>query len=247
MAIGLVGRKCGMTHVFTEAGEAVAVTVIEALANRVTQVKSVESDGYRAVQVTYDTRRPQLLSKAAAGHFAKANVPPGKGLLEFRLKGNDGAELKPGSELKVDQFSEGQPVDVTGVTIGKGFAGVMKRHNFAGGMATHGASLAHRVPGSIGQRQTPGRVFPGKRMSGHMGVVRRTTENLRILGVDLERNLLLISGAIPGAEGGRVVVRPAVKAARKALRKSVSPTKGESKPAAKEAEAKPKAAAPKKS
>jgi large subunit ribosomal protein L3 len=225
MAIGLVGRKCGMTRVFTDAGDSVPVTVVELLPNRVTQVKTVERDGYRAVQVTYGERRPQLLSKAVAGHYAKANVAPGRALLEFRLRGDDGADLQAGSELKVDRFAAGQRVDVTGVTIGKGFAGVMKRHNFAGGYASHGHSVSHRVPGSIGQRQTPGRVFPGKRMSGHMGVVRRTTENLTVMGVDAARNLLLISGAVPGAEGGQVVVRPSVKAARLALRKSIAPTK----------------------
>jgi large subunit ribosomal protein L3 len=225
MAIGLVGRKCGMTRIFTEAGESVPVTVVQALPNRVTQVKTAEKDGYRAVQVTYGAKRPQLLSKAAAGHFAKANSAPGKALLEFRLVGNDGADLQNGSELKVDLFKAGQLVDATGVTIGKGFAGVMKRHNFAGHHATHGVSVSHRTPGSIGQRQTPGRVFPGKRMSGHMGVVRRTTENLKVVSVDVERNLLLIRGAIPGAEGGQVIIRPSVKAARKALRKMLVPTK----------------------
>ena len=225
MAIGLVGRKCGMTRIFTDAGESVPVTVVEVLANRVTQVKTVDHDGYDAVQVTFGRRRPQLLSKAAAGHFAKANVEPGRGLIEFRLNGKDRGELKPGSELKVDLFAEGQAVDVTGVTIGKGFAGVQKRHNFAGGMASHGASVSHRVPGSIGQRQTPGRVFPGKRMSGHMGVIRRTTENLKVVGVDAKRNLLLIRGAIPGAEGGDVVVRASVKALRRAARKTVQPHK----------------------
>jgi large subunit ribosomal protein L3 len=233
MAIGLVGRKCGMTRVFTDAGESLAVTVVEVLPNRVTQVKSVEKDGYRAVQVTFGTRRPQLLSKAAAGHFAKANVEPGRGLMEFRLGAKDGADLALGSELKVDLFSEGQVVDVTGVTIGKGYAGVMKRHNFAGGMATHGASLVHRMPGSIGQRQTPGRVFPGKRMSGHMGVVRRTIENLKVVGVDSARNLLLIYGAVPGAEGGKVIVRASVKAQRLASRKTIQPLKvATAKPAA---------------
>jgi large subunit ribosomal protein L3 len=231
MAMGLVGRKCGMTRIFTEAGESVPVTVVEVLPNRVTQVKSADKDGYRAVQVTFGTRRPQLLSKAVAGHYARAKVSPGRGLVEFRLddrRGADGggaaaAELKPGSELKADLFKEGQFVDVSGVTIGKGYAGVMKRHNFAGGMASHGASVSHRVPGSIGQRQTPGRVFPGKRMSGHMGVVRRTIENLRIVGVDLDRNLLLIRGAVPGAPGGDVIVRASGKAARRAARKSVQP------------------------
>ena len=225
MAIGLIGRKCGMTRVFTETGESVPVTVVEVLPNRVTQVKSVDTDGYRAVQVTFGVRRPQLLSKSAQGHFAKANVEPGRGLIEFRLTGKDHEDLKLGSELKVDLFAEGQAVDVTGVTIGKGFAGVMKRHNFAGGRKTHGASLVHRTPGSIGQRQTPGRVFPGKRMSGHMGVMRRTTENLKVVGVDSARNLLLIRGAIPGAEGGDVVVRASVKALRQAARKTVQPHK----------------------
>jgi large subunit ribosomal protein L3 len=225
MAIGLVGRKCGMTRIFTDAGESVPVTVVEVLPNRITQIKSLDKDGYRAVQVTFGSRRPQLLSKAAAGHFARAKVTPGRGLIEFRLDGNDAAKLETGGELKVDLFKEGAAVDVTGVTIGKGYAGVMKRHNFAGGMATHGASVSHRVPGSIGQRQTPGRVFPGKRMSGHMGVVRRTTENLRVVGVDAERNLLLIRGAVPGAEGGNVIVRASLKAARRAARKTVQPNK----------------------
>jgi large subunit ribosomal protein L3 len=224
-SIGLVGRKAGMTRVFTDAGETVPVTVIEVFPNRVTQLKSAEKDGYRAIQVAFGSRRPQLLSKAVAGHYSKATVTPGKGLLEFRLGANEGADLKTGAELKVDLFKPGEPVDVTGTTIGKGFAGTIKRHNFAGGMASHGNSLSHRAPGSIGQRQTPGRVFKGKRMSGHMGGVRRTTENLRIVEVDLERNLLLIRGAVPGAEGGTVIVRPSLKAARRALRKSIAPTK----------------------
>jgi large subunit ribosomal protein L3 len=225
MAIGLVGRKAGMTRVFTEAGETVPVTVIEVLPNRVTQVKAQDKDGYRAVQVTYGTRRPQLYSKAVAGHYARANVAPGRALVEFLLSDADKTELKAGSEIKADIFKEGEKVDVTGTTIGKGFAGVMKRHNFAGGYASHGNSVSHRAPGSIGQRQTPGRVFKGRRMSGHMGVVRRTTENLRVVQVDLERNLLLIRGAVPGAEGGQVIVRPALKAARLANRRTVVPTK----------------------
>jgi large subunit ribosomal protein L3 len=247
MAIGLIGRKCGMTRVFTEAGETVPVTVIEVLPNRVTQLKSVDKDGYRAVQVTYGTRRPQLLSKAAAGHLAKASVAPGRGLVEFRLPDKDAGELKTGAELKVDQFQPGEAVDVTGTTIGKGFAGTMKRHNFAGGYASHGNSVSHRAPGSIGQRQTPGRVFKGKRMSGHMGVMRRTTENLRVVEVDLERNLLLIRGAVPGAEGGNDVVRPSLKAARRGARKTIAPTKGGAPAAAKPgaAGAKPAAAAAK--
>lgn len=225
MSIGLVGRKAGMTRVFTDAGETIPVTVIEVLPNRVTQVKSGDKDGYRAVQVTFGERRPQLLSKAVAGHFAKANVAPGKALVEFRIDEKDGADLKAGSELKADLFKAGAIVDVTGTTIGKGFAGTMKRHNFAGGYASHGNSVSHRAPGSIGQRQTPGRVFKGKRMSGHMGVVRRTTENLKVVEVDLERNLLLIRGAVPGAEGGQVIVRPSLKAARQLNRKTVAPTK----------------------
>ena len=225
MAIGLVGRKVGMTRVFTDAGETVPVTVIEVLPNRVTQVKSQEKDGYRAVQVTYGTRRPQLYSKAISGHYAKATVAPGKALVEFRLAGNENSDLKAGSEIKADLFKAGEPVDVTGTTIGKGFAGTMKRHNFGGLPATHGVSVSHRSPGSIGQRQTPGRVFKGRRMSGHMGVVRRTTENLKVVEVDLERNLLLIRGAVPGAEGGQVIVRPSLKAARRAKRKTVTPSK----------------------
>jgi large subunit ribosomal protein L3 len=245
MTIGLVGRKCGMTRVFTEAGETVPVTVIEVLPNRITQLKSAEKDGYRAVQVSYGARRPQLLTKAVAGHFAKATVAPGRGLLEFRLKDSEGADLKAGTELRADLFKAGEPVDVTGTTIGKGFAGTMKRHNFAGGMASHGNSVSHRAPGSIGQRQTPGRVFKGKRMSGHMGVVRRTTENLRVVEVDLERNLLLIRGAVPGAEGGQVIVRPSLKAARRGARKTIVPTKAAAAaPAAKPAAPKPATAKP---
>ena len=225
MAIGVVGRKAGMTRVFTDAGETVPVTVIEVLPNRVTQVKSQDKEGYRAVQVTFGTRRPQLYSKAVTGHYAKANVAPGEALVEFRLADGDQIDLKPGAEVKVDLFKAGEWVDVTGTTKGKGFAGTMKRHNFGGLPATHGVSVSHRSPGSIGQRQTPGRVFKGRRMSGHMGVVRRTTENLEVVQVDAERNLLLIRGAVPGAEGGQVIVRPSLKAARRALRKTVAPTK----------------------
>ncbi len=223
--LGLVGRKRGMTRVFTDAGETVPVTVIEALPNRVTQIKNPETDGYRAVQVAVGSRRASRVTKAVAGHYAKANVAPGESMMEFRLGESEGADLKSGAELKVDMFSAGQVVDVTGTTMGKGYAGVMKRHNFAGGMATHGASVSHRVPGSIGQRQTPGRVFQGKRMSGHMGVQRRTTENLKVVEVDAERNLLLIRGSIPGTEGGTVVVRPSVKVKGQARRKRVQPAK----------------------
>jgi large subunit ribosomal protein L3 len=232
MAIGVVGRKAGMTRVFTDAGETIPVTVIEVLPNRVTQVKSQDKDGYRAIQVTYGTRRPQLYSKSLTGHYAKANVAPGRALVEFRLKDSDKIDLQPGAEVKVDLFKAGESVDVTGTTLGKGFAGVMKRHNFAGLPATHGVSVSHRSPGSIGQRQTPGRVFKGRRMAGHMGVVRRTMENLKVVQVDAERNLLLIRGAVPGAEGGQVIVRPSLKAARRALRKTVAPTKVGSAPSA---------------
>jgi len=206
------------------------VTVIEVLPNRVTQVKAQDKDGYRAVQVTYGTRRPSLYSKAVNGHYARATVAPGRALVEFRLTDADKTEWKAGSELKADIFKEGEAVDVTGTTIGKGFAGTMKRHNFAGGYASHGNSLSHRAPGSIGQRQTPGRVFKGRRMSGHMGVVRRTTENLKVVQIDLERNLLLIRGAVPGAEGGQVIVRSSLKAARRANRKTTAPTKAGSGP-----------------
>jgi len=208
MTIGLVGRKAGMTRVFTEAGDALPVTVIEALPNRIVQVKDSKADGYRAVQVTFGTRRASRLSKAVAAHYAKPGVLPGEKLVEFRLAEGEGADLKTGAELKVDMFQAGQVVDVAGTTIGKGFAGVMKRHGFAGGYASHGASVVHRSPGSIGQRQTPGRVFPGKRMSGHLGAERMTTTNLVVVKVDVERNLLLVKGAVPGSEGGDLIVRP---------------------------------------
>jgi large subunit ribosomal protein L3 len=224
-ALGLVGRKAGMTRVFTDAGETIPVTVIEALPNRITQVRTVDTDGYRALQVAFGDRKPSHLNKAQTGHYAKVKVAPGESLVEFRLSGEEGKDLQAGGELKVEMFTAGQVVDVTGTTTGKGFAGTMKRHNFAGGMASHGNSVSHRVPGSIGQRQTPGRVFPGKRMSGHMGVVRRTIENLKIVRVDAERNLLLVSGAVPGAPGGQVIVRPSVKAAARALRKKTAPAK----------------------
>jgi len=211
MAIGIVGRKCGMTRIFTEDGASVPVTVIEATPNRVTQVKSVDRDGYSAIQVTAGTRRPSRVNKAAAGHFAKAGVEAGRGLWEFRLADGQGTDLQAGAELKVDMFEAGQKVDVTGITKGKGFAGTIKRHHFNSQDATHGNSVSHRVPGSIGQRQTPGRVFKGKRMSGHLGDEQRTTQNLQIVRVDVERNLLLIRGAVPGSTGGDVIVRPSVK------------------------------------
>jgi large subunit ribosomal protein L3 len=221
-----------MTRVFTDSGVTVPVTVIEVLPNRVTQVKSAEVDGYRAVQVSFGVKRPQLLTGALAGHYAKAKVAPGRTLMEFRLGDKESPELATGSEVKVDLFKAGDAVDVTGTTIGKGFAGTIKRHHFAGGMASHGNSLSHRAPGSIGQRQTPGRVFLGKRMSGHMGAIRRMTENLKVVEVDLERNLLLIRGAVPGAEGGNVIVRPSLKAARQAARKKLTPVKATANPVA---------------
>src|SRR6201996_3216690 len=225
MTIGLVGRKCGMTRVFTDAGVAVPVTVVEALPNRITQVKDEKADGYRAVQVTIGSRRPSRVTKALAGHFAKANVAAGYTSQEFRLSKGEGDELATGGELKVDMFKAGQVVDVTGTTVGKGFQGTMKRHNSAGGMKTHGNSVLQRAPGSIGQRQTPGRVFKGKRMSGHMGQRNRTIENLHIVDIDATRNLLLIFGAVPGAEGSRVIVRPSVKALGKARRQKLMPNK----------------------
>jgi large subunit ribosomal protein L3 len=197
------------------------------LPNRITQVRTTEVDGYRALQVAVGDRKASHLNKAQTGHYAKVKVAPGRAVVEFRLNGDEGAELAAGGELKVDLFQVGQIVDVTGTTIGKGYAGVMKRHNFGGLPATHGVSVSHRSPGSIGQRQTPGRVFLGKRMSGHMGVQRRTIENLQVVRVDAERNLLLIRGAVPGAPGGQVIVRPSVKATAKAAKKKVAaPVKG---------------------
>ena len=211
MTMGLVGRKCGMTRVFTDDGVSIPVTVIEAQPNRVTQVKTVESDGYRALQVTAGARKPSRVTKPKAGHFAKAKVEAGDLMTEFRLDDTDEGEFELGSEINVESFAEGQKVDVIGTSIGKGFAGAIKRHNFSMQDATHGNSLAHRAPGSIGQNQTPGRVFKGKKMAGHMGNVRRTIQNLVVVRVDAERNLLLVRGAVPGHAGGRVIVRPAVK------------------------------------
>jgi large subunit ribosomal protein L3 len=200
-----------MTRVFTEEGQSVPVTVVEVSPNRVTQVKTADSDGYRSVQVTTGTRRASLINKPTTGHFAKASVEAGEGLWELRLDDGEGEELEPGSELIVEMFEAGEKVDVTGTSKGKGFAGTVKRHNFHMQDATHGNSLSHRAPGSIGQCQTPGRVFKGKKMSGHMGDERVTTQNLEIISVDAERNLLLIKGAVPGATGGTVMVRPSVK------------------------------------
>ena len=212
MTMGLVGRKCGMTRVFTDEGESIPVTVIEAQPNRITQVKTVDTDGYRALQVAAGSRKASRVSKPEAGHFAAAKVEAGDLMTEFRIDDADEAEYETGAELKVDLFEEGQKVDVIGTSIGKGFAGTVKRHNFSMQDATHGNSLAHRAPGSIGQNQTPGRVFKGKKMSGHMGNVQRTIQNLEVVRVDNERNLLLIKGAVPGSKGGSVIVRPAIKA-----------------------------------
>jgi large subunit ribosomal protein L3 len=215
MTMGLVGRKCGMTRVFTDEGISIPVTVIEAQPNRITQVKTVETDGYRALQVTAGSRKASRVSKPEAGHFAAAKVEAGDLMTEFRLDDKDDGEFENGGELKVDLFEEGQKVDVIGTSIGKGFAGTVKRHNFSMQDATHGNSLSHRAPGSIGQNQTPGRVFKGKKMSGHMGNVRRTAQNLTVVRVDGDRNLLLVKGAVPGHKGARVIVRPAVKAKNK--------------------------------
>ncbi|MCK9468377.1 MAG: 50S ribosomal protein L3 [Porticoccaceae bacterium] len=211
MSVGIVGRKCGMTRVFTEDGVSIPVTVIEVDPNRITQVKSDEADGYAAVQVTTGARRASRVTKPLAGHYAKAGVEAGRGLWEFRLDGSD-EQFEVGSTIGVDRFSAGQVVDVTGVSKGKGFQGVIKRWNFSMQDATHGNSLSHRAPGSIGQNQSPGRVFKGKKMAGHMGAERVTVQNLEVVRVDAERNLLLIKGAVPGAPGGDVIVSPAVKA-----------------------------------
>jgi large subunit ribosomal protein L3 len=212
MTIGIVGRKAGMTRIFQDDGVSVPVTVISVEPNRVTQVKTLEADGYRALQVTTGVRRASRVTRPQAGHYARAGTEAGRGLWEFRLADGEGEDLEVGNEIKVDLFEAGQTVDVSGTSIGKGFAGTIKRHNFHMQDATHGNSVSHRAPGSIGQCQTPGRVFKGKKMSGHMGNVRRTTQNLEIVRVDAERNLLLVKGAVPGSKGGDVIISPAVKA-----------------------------------
>jgi large subunit ribosomal protein L3 len=212
MSIGLVGRKCGMSRIFTEDGHSIPVTLIEATPNRVTQVKTEDNDGYSAVQVTAGVKRASLLTKPAKGHYAKAKVEPGRGLWEFRVSVEDAGKYEVGSEIKVDDvFEAGQVVDIAGVSKGKGFAGTIKRHNFRGQDNTHGNSLSHRVPGSIGQNQTPGRVFPGKKMSGHMGAVRRTAQGLEVVKIDAERHLIAVKGAVPGATGGDVIIRATAK------------------------------------
>jgi large subunit ribosomal protein L3 len=212
MSIGLVGRKCGMSRLFTEDGRSIPVTLIEATPNRVTQVKTEDNDGYTAVQVAVGVKRASLLTAPEKGHYAKAKVEPGRGLWEFRLNSADAGTYAVGAEIKADEvFQVGQIVDVAGVSKGKGFQGTIKRHNFKMGDATHGNSLSHRAPGSIGQRQTPGRVFPGKKMSGHMGAVNRTVQGLEVVKVDAERHLIAVKGAVPGATGGDVVIRPTTK------------------------------------
>lgn len=216
MSLGLVGRKVGMTRVFTDDGATVPVTVVDVSNNRVTQVRTPENSGYCAVQVAFGRRRASRVNKAAAGHFAKAGVEAGHVLREFRVTPGELANLKVGGVIGVDVFQVGQKVDVTGTSQGKGFAGVIKRHHFSSNRASHGNSVSHNKPGSIGQNQDPGRVFPGKRMAGHMGNARRTSQNLEIIRIDASRQLLLIRGAVPGAKGGDVMVHPAVKAGKPA-------------------------------
>jgi large subunit ribosomal protein L3 len=211
MSIGLIGRKCGMTRIFTDEGLSVPVTVLEISTNKVVQVKGLEKDGYRAIQVAVGDKKSSKVNKALAGHYASANVTAGRGLVEFRLDEGEGEDLEAGSVLALDIFSQGQVVDASGTSIGKGFQGGIKRHHFGMQDATHGNSISHRSNGSIGMCQTPGRVFKGKKMSGHMGAVKRTVQNLTIQAVDVERNLILVKGAVPGAKGGDVIITPAVK------------------------------------
>jgi large subunit ribosomal protein L3 len=216
MSLGLVGRKVGLTRIVTDDGDSIPVTVVEVGDNRVTQIKTDETDGYTAVQVTFGARRASRVTKPLAGHLAKAGVEAGEIIREFRIDAAKAAELQAGGSLSVDLFEVGQKIDVQGVTIGKGYAGTIKRHHFASGRATHGNSRSHNVPGSIGMAQDPGRVFPGKRMTGHLGDVTRTVQNLEIAKIDAERKLLLVKGAIPGSKNGKVIVTPAVKAKAKA-------------------------------
>lgn len=213
MSLGLVGRKIGMTRIFTDDGVSIPVTVLDVSNNRVSQIKTAATDGYAAVQVAYGSRKPSRITKPVAGHLAKAGVEAAVGMAEFRVGAEVAAQYQPGNALSAELFQAGQMVDVSGVTQGKGFAGTIKRHHFGSQRATHGNSRSHNVPGSIGQAQDPGRIFPGKRMSGHLGAVNRTVQNLEIVRVDAERQLLLVKGAVPGAKGGDIVVRPAVKGA----------------------------------
>ena len=212
MTIGIIGKKRGMTRIFTEDGQSVPVTVVEAKPNRVASMTDPVRDGYRAVQLAWGEKRKNLINKPRAGELSKVEIETAEGLTEFRLDEGEGEDLIPGAEIKVDIFEIGQIVDVTGTSIGKGYAGVIKRHNFSHQRNSHGNSISHRAPGSIGQCQTPGRVFKGKKMAGHMGNARSTCQNLEVVRVDQERNLLLIKGAVPGAKGGKVIIKPAVKA-----------------------------------
>jgi large subunit ribosomal protein L3 len=241
MSIGLVGRKVGMTRIFTDEGAAQPVTVLDVSDNRVTQIKTAEKDGYAAVQLAFGKRRASRVVKAIAGHLAKASVEAGHALREFRAKADELANLKVGDKVGVEIFKVGQKVDVSGVTLGKGFAGVIKRHHFGGQNASHGNSVSHRVPGSTGQNQSPSHVFKGKRMPGHLGDVRRTIANLEVVRVDAERQLLLVKGSVPGWSGGDVIVRPAVKIQKVVVRQQPKAApKAEARPAAKPA-AKPEA------
>jgi len=217
MTLGLVGRKIGMTRVFTDDGDSIPVTVVDVSNNRVTQIKKPDTDGYAAVQVTFGKRRARRVNKAAAGHFAKAGVEAGRMLKEFRVTAERLTDIKVGGTIGADIFEVGQKVDVSGVSQGKGFSGVIKRHHFSSNRASHGNSVSHNKPGSIGMAQDPGRVFPGKKMAGHLGAVNRTAQNLEIVRVDAERQLLLIRGAVPGSKGGDVAVYPAVKAGKSAV------------------------------
>ena len=212
MSLGLLGQKLGMTRVFAEDGASIPVTVLSVSANRVVQVKTQTTDGYNSIQVTFGTRRASRVTKPLKGHYAKASVEAGKALQEFPLTAEEVANFEAGANVTVEIFSAGQMVDVTGTSKGKGFSGAIKRHNFSSNRASHGNSVSHNSAGSIGQRQDPGRVFPGKRMAGHLGNVQVTTQNLEVVRVDAERGLILIKGAVPGSKGGTVVVRPSVKA-----------------------------------
>jgi large subunit ribosomal protein L3 len=243
MTIGLVGRKVGMTRIFTDDGGTQPVTVLDVSDNRVTQIKTAETDGYAAVQVAFGKRRASRVTKPIAGHLAKATVEAGHMLREFRAKADELANLKVGGKIGVEIFKVGQKVDVQGITIGKGFAGVIKRHHFSSNRATHGNSISHNKPGSTGQNQSPGRVFPGKRMAGHLGDKRRTILNLEVVRVDAERQLLLVKGSVPGSSGRDVVVRPAIKIAKPAGPSGKKQPKAEAKSAAKPAAAPAKPAA----
>lgn len=212
MTIGIIGRKRGMTRVFTDDGASVPVTVVEATPNHITEVITSDTKGYSAIQVSWGSKKSSSLTKSEAGNYAKANIETGEGLVEHRVSSEELEQFAAGSEIKVDMFEAGQKVDVTGTTNGKGFAGAIKRHNFSHQRNSHGNSISHRAPGSIGQCQTPGRVFKGKKMAGHLGNVQRTTQNLEVVRVDSERNLLLIKGSVPAVKGGRVVIKPSVKA-----------------------------------